>query len=159
VPDLTAEQLSYRERSLAFTIHQLVADQFVLGASYKFTEARLHDQLPGISISALSTADQHLYSDLHQASQYVLFNHPSGFFARADATWYHQHNSGFSSRQPGDDFVQENLYAGYRFAHRHAELRLGLLNLSDQDYHLNPLTQYSEIPRKRALEARLNFIF
>ena len=35
----------------------------------------------------------------------------------------------------------------------------GLLNLAGQDYHLNPLTTYAELPRKRLFEARLNFEF
>jgi Tfp pilus assembly protein PilF len=166
-PDSTAEQLDYRENSLVASINQLVGEYFVLGVSYKFEDARLHDLLPDVLDSAAdptlvrSTADRTFLSHLHQTTGYVLFNHPSGFFARADAVWYHQHNSGsgFNPPQPGDDFVQENLYAGYRFAHRRAEIRLGVLNLSGKDYRLNPLTQYVEIPRERTFEARLNFIF
>jgi len=96
---------------------------------------------------------------LHNASGYVLFNHPSGIFARIETDWYRQSNSGYRGALPGDDFFQENVYIGYRFAHRHAEVRLGLLNLAGQDYHLNPLTTYAELPRKRLFEARLNFEF
>ena len=159
VPGSTTEELFYRENSFAVSINQLVATYFVLGASYRFTEAQLSDTLPQVPVSALPTARQRSHSGLHQASQYILFNHPSGFFARGDATWYHQHNSGFNPAERGDDFVQENLYAGYRFWHRRAEIRLGLLNLSGQNYHLSPLTVYAELPRKRAFEARLNFVF
>ena len=35
----------------------------------------------------------------------------------------------------------------------------GILNLSDQDYHLNPLNTYLELPRERAFVLRVNFIF
>ena len=56
-------------------------------------------------------------------------------------------------------FVQENIFVGCRFAHRRTELQLGILNLSGGGYELNPLTVYQELPRKRVLEARLNFIF
>ena len=61
-------------------------------------------------------------------------------FARADATWYHQSNSGYTPALPGDDFVQENLYVGYRFLQRRAELMFGVLNLSGVNYNLNPLS-------------------
>src|SRR5207249_9981041 len=98
-------------------------------------------------------------ADLHQATGYVLFNHPSGWFARAEATWYHQRNSGSLKPGPGDDFVQENLYVGCRFARRRAEILVGLLNVGGGDYHLNPVTVYAELPRKRVLEVRLNFQF
>ena len=36
---------------------------------------------------------------------------------------------------------------------------LGILNLTDQDYHLNPLTVYAELPRERTFVARVNFQF
>ena len=41
----------------------------------------------------------------------------------------------------------------------HPELMLGLLNLTDQDYRLNPLTVYAELPRERTFMVRLNFQF
>ena len=60
---------------------------------------------------------------------------------------------------PGDDFWQFNLYAGYRFLQRRAEARVGLLNLGDQDYRLNPLTLYNELPRQRELTVSFKFNF
>ncbi|HXR04477.1 MAG TPA: hypothetical protein VN836_07200, partial [Verrucomicrobiae bacterium] len=61
--------------------------------------------------------------------------------------------------EPGDHFFQPNLFAGYYFMHRRAELLLGLLNLTGENYKLNPLTPYQELPRCRVVEARLNFLF
>jgi hypothetical protein len=48
---------------------------------------------------------------------------------------------------------------GYRFAHRHAEVRVGVLNLPDADYRLNPLNLYAELPGAPMFVAslRLNF--
>jgi hypothetical protein len=56
---------------------------------------------------------------------------------------------------PGDDFWQFNAFAGYRLMHRKAELRLGLLNISGQDYNLNPLNLHQEYPHRRTLTVRL----
>jgi len=60
---------------------------------------------------------------------------------------------------PGDEFAQFDLYIGYRFARQSAELRLGLLNLTDQDYHLSPLNLHAEIPRDRTLMLSFRFNF
>jgi Tfp pilus assembly protein PilF len=159
VPGSTDEHLDYRENVLSLTLNQLVGEEFVLGASYKYDQVELHDVLPAVSTTALPTADQTFHSDLHQVTGYALFNHRSGFFARADASWYHQNNSGYNPAEPGDDFVQENIYAGWRFWHRRAELMVGILNLSDQNYRLNPLTVYMELPRVRTYMVRLKFLF
>ena len=48
---------------------------------------------------------------------------------------------------------------GGRFARRMAEIRLGILNLTDRDYQLNPLNLYSELPRQRAFSASLKLNF
>lgn len=60
---------------------------------------------------------------------------------------------------PGDDFWQVNLFCGYRFWHRRVRLQLGLLNLNDQDYRLNPLNPYTELPRQRTPAVNLQFKF
>ena len=61
--------------------------------------------------------------------------------------------------EPGDDFWQFNAFAGYRFLHRKAEVTLGLLNITDQNYNLNPLNLYNELPRTRTLALRLQLNF
>jgi hypothetical protein len=48
---------------------------------------------------------------------------------------------------------------GWYFAHRRAEILFGVLNLSGRDYHLNPVTVYSELPRSRVYQAQLKFVF
>ena len=88
-----------------------------------------------------------------------MYNHPSGFFARAGALWTMQSNRGYTPDLPGDNFWQFNLEAGYRFARRRAELRFGLLNLTDQDYQLNPLNLTPNLPRDRTLAVRFRFNF
>jgi TonB dependent receptor len=156
VSSSTPEQLNYTEKSIGGSINQLLGEYFVVGAGYTYNQAKLHDGYPMVPLPGINTTQQ---ADLHETSGYILLNHPSGLFARADATWYHQVNSGYTPALPGDDFVQENLYLGYRFLHRRAEVMFGILNLSGQDYHLNPLSYYSELPRERTFILRVNFIF
>jgi len=95
---------------------------------------------------------------LQQLSLSAIYNHPCGFFAQGEAQWYGQNNSGYTPSESAD-FWQFNVFAGYRFLQRRAEVTLGLLNITDQNYNLNPLNLYNELPRSRtlALSLRLNF--
>jgi hypothetical protein len=98
-------------------------------------------------------------ADLHQARFFVLFNHKSGFFAEAEAEWYHQTNSGYSPALPGDDFFMENVFVGYRLQRQRAAFSLGVLNVAGIDYHLNPLNPYFELPRERVIVGRFTLNF
>ncbi len=158
-PGSTPESLDYKEYDLSVSLNQLVGDEIALGTSYSITRSELHDVLTEIPVSVLATANQTEQSTLQQAEGYVQCNHPSGFFARAEAHWYGQSNSGWTPAEPGDHFCQYNLFAGYYFLHRRAELQLGILNLAGGNYNLNPLTPYQELPRSRVFEAKLNFVF
>ena len=155
----TGEALDYRENSISASVNQLMGKYFVLGAGYSYSQARLDDNLPGVPTAALATAQQQFHSDLHHVSGLVVFNHPSGFFARAETHWYSQSNSGYSPALPGDNFFQENLFAGWRFDHRRIQVTAGILNLADSDYHLNPLTIHEEWPHQRTFTLQLDFIF
>jgi tetratricopeptide (TPR) repeat protein len=151
------EHLDYTEKSFAATLNQLVGRDWSFGASYRVTHSELNEKLTGVvsPVVPLSAPSQKLSSLLHQISLDANFNHPSGLFARLNASWYRQSNSGFAPAEPGDDFWQFNAWAGYRFAHRRAEISIGLLNLTDQDYHLEPLTPYNDLAHRRTLAARL----
>jgi Tfp pilus assembly protein PilF len=159
VPGSTLENLNYRETAMTVSINQLLGKQFVTGASYKYDYVTLGDVLPNVPVAALSTANQQDHATLQEASTYILFNHPSGFFSRLDVVWYHQDNSGYTPALPGEDFFQENIYAGWRFLNRRCEIRLGILNIGNSGYNLNPLNVYTELPRERTFEARVKFIF
>jgi outer membrane receptor protein involved in Fe transport len=152
-PSSTPENLTYDEYSLSAAINQLVSDEWSLGARYSFTRSKLHDIFSEIA-PIDPTADLHQQADLHQASVFALFNHPSGFFARAESQWYHQDNTGYTPSLAGEDFFQHNILAGYRLRRQYAEISVGVLNLAGTDYHLNPLSYYSELPRKRVFVVR-----
>jgi tetratricopeptide (TPR) repeat protein len=161
-PGSTRENIDYRERALLFTFNQLISDQFSVGLRYRLSDADLEDDfpevLPGVSVPPFRPK-QHLNATLHQLTLATIYNHPSGFFAQLQALWNSQSNQGYAPDIPGDDFWQFNALAGYRFAGRKVELTLGVLNLTDQDYRLNPLTLYTELPRERTFLARFHFNF
>jgi len=147
---------------VTFTLNQLIGDYWSVGGQYRLTRAELSRDFVDIPDSAFVLdfdPRQTLESVLHQLNLFCIFNHPSGFFSQIDAIWSSQSNRGYTPDEPGDDFWQFNLFAGYRFPRRNAEIRVGLLNLTDQNYRLNPLTLYNELPRERTLTVRLQLNF
>jgi Tfp pilus assembly protein PilF len=161
VPGEVRERLDYEENTLLVTLNQLVGDEWALGAVYRLSEAKLHDRFLGVPDALPSgfVSRQDLESTLHQLKLFALFNHPSGFFLQWESIWSSQSNRGYNPDRPGDDFWQHNAWAGYRFYRRRAEVRLGLLNVTDQDYRLNPLNLTSELPRDRTLAVSLKLNF
>ena len=159
-PTSTTESLRYAEKSFSAYASQLLGRDFAAGARYRWTEGALKTTLPqfgGISDAALLTQDEH--ARLQHVQLYLLFNHPSGFFAEWSSDWYQQHSDGVGSPGPGGHFWQHNIFAGYRFAHRRAELRLGVVNLTDRAYQLNPLNLQSEPQWRRTFTASLRLSF
>ena len=155
------ENLNYREQSLLFTANQLVGRDWSFGARYRISDAMLNYNF--VVPSGVGTnnflSSQHSEAILNQVDLLAVFNHPCGFFVRADAHWYVQNNIGEAAVEPGDNFWQYNAFAGYRFLRRKAEVSLGVLNIGDQNYHLNPLNVYTELPRSRTLAMRLQVNF
>jgi len=156
-PSGTSESLRFRERDLSAYAAQLLGNWFSVSARYRLSVATLDQNLPGIpdATANLATLEKTDRAVLHQVSLSGNFNHPSGFFAQWESAWYRQSNASL----PGDDFWQHDVYLGYRFPRRYAELRFGLLNLFDTDYRLNPLNLHSDLPRNRTFTTslRLNF--
>jgi len=162
VPSGLREHLDYREQSLLFTANQLVGKRWSLGARYRVSDAILnynYYEVPAGAFTNNFLTKQRLEAVLNQVDLLAVYNHPRGFFAQGEAHWYAQNNLDGADDQPGDDFWQLNALAGYRFPRRKAEITIGLLNLTDQDYQLNPLNLYSELPRSRTLALRLRINF
>jgi outer membrane receptor for ferric coprogen and ferric-rhodotorulic acid len=145
---------------LLVSVNQLLGNEWVVGARYKLTHSELDGgfrDLPADTLGADGFDD--LSSYLHQVNLYATYHHRCGFFSQASAVWSQQSNQGYAPDIPGDDFWQFNVYAGYRFWQRRVEARVGLLNIADQDYRLNPLTLYYELPRERTFVASLKWYF
>ena len=148
-----AQELEFKEKAISAYANQLFADYWSVGATYRVAVDELDRLTPATGLI------ENFEGTLHQAKLFLLFNHPSGFFTRAESLWRHQSNQGFAPAQPGDQFWQHNLLAGYRFARRRAEIQIGILNLADQNYQLNPLNPHTELPRERTFTARLRLNF
>lgn len=160
------QSLDYRERTAMFTADQLLGKQLAAGVRYRLSQANLDTSyvqipanLPASAVDAPFKARYNIESVLQTVTLHANWNHPSGLFSVFEADWYHQDNFDFSPAEPGDDFWQLNLTVGCRFWHRRAEVSTGLLNITDQNYKLEPLNLYNEMARRRTFFVRLLLSF
>lgn len=158
------ERMDFDEKSLTLTLNQLVGEGWAFGVRYRVSRAELEDSFPRIDPRAGNNGSnfrrqQSPDSTLHQTALYAIYNHRCGWFTQLQALWTSQCNDGFVADESTDDFWQLNAFTGYRFARRRAEVAVGVLNITDEDYKLEPLTLYNELPRERTFVARFSFKF
>ena len=159
VPSTLAEELDYEEQDLMVTVNQLIGDKWSLGAKYQLSYANLEDSFPEVAQSAPGSGVSRLKATLQEGQLYAIYNHPSGWFGEVEGYWAGQSNRGYFPDIPGDEIFQLNAYAGFRCRRNFGDVTLAFLNITDQDYKLNPLNYYNELPRERtvAVRVRLNF--
>lgn len=161
-PAQLRRELQYEEQSLALSLHQLVGDGGSLGARYRVSRAELETRqpsFPSIALPVLALPDTEQRALLHQLNLFAIYNHSSGFFAALESLWWTQRNRADDSALSDEDLWQFNVFAGYRFPRRRAELTVGLLNIADQDYRLNPLNLHADLARERTLTVNFKFNF
>jgi Tfp pilus assembly protein PilF len=162
-PSGLENDLNYHERTVLLAVNQLLGKNWSVGAQYRWSQAVLENNYPAVAPSVILSNDggyflpyQKTKGLMNQVELTAIYNHPSGVFARGDATWYSQSNSGYDTQynpggEPGDSFWELNAFIGYRSPHRRIETSLGLLNISNQGYSLNPLNIYNQLPYKRTI--------
>ncbi len=160
-PSISIQKLRYDEQTLAFSMHQLLGAEWSTGLRYSISKADLDGSFPDVPSTAgnSSALIWNQSAIMNQVSLHLNFNHSSGFFSQLQSLWTAQCNEGYTPGLENSDFWQHNFFAGYRFPKRHAEIRLGVLNLADRDYRLNPLNLMNELPRERTFVANFKFSF
>lgn len=147
-------ELEYQEGGFTATVNQLIGECLSLGVRYRLSRTTVSQQSNTPELFAGELA-----ATLHAIDGLAVLNLPSGVFSEFVVHWRHQENDGYSPDLDGDEVTQLSLYAGYRFARRRCEARVGIVNITNQDYRLNPLSFYSELPRERMLYASLKLQF
>jgi tetratricopeptide (TPR) repeat protein len=159
-PSGTPQHLDYRETSLGITLNQLIGDEFAIGLGYRITRSELRSTLTDLlSQPGTDLTDQ---ATLQELSLYANWNSPTGLFAHLEANVFQQDLDDDPSRTPvrsGDEFVQFNAWAGYRFDRNLCEVTAGVLNIGGTDYQLSPLNPHAQLARERTffVLCRLSF--
>ena len=155
----------FNEEDVFASISQLICKEVSVGARYSLTAVDV--SVDDYSPATAQLFPQHENSTLNEFSLFGNYYVPCGFFSTFQANWWVQHNAnnGYTGgglaggSEPGADFWQLNLYAGYRFPQRHVEVSVGLLNVLNQGYNVDPVTYFLEQSRTRSLVASLKFNF
>lgn len=157
VADLPQTQY-FQEKDAFFSVSQLIGKEFAVGARYNLTSVDLSSRV-GFAPGTINAQEFNLHenSTLNEVGLFANFAVPCGFFAQFQANYWDQFNA--LPGEGGDGFWQLNLYAGYRFPRRHIELTVGAINLTDQDYHIDPVTYFVEQAHKRSFVANMKFNF
>ncbi len=149
-PGTPAQNVGYRERSLQFTLDQLLEDSWAINLRYRLTGSELDRR-----ILEIRPAQHELTAQLHELRLVGRWNHVSGGFASLGGTWRHQEVDGGANAE----VWQLDAELGYRLLQRRLEFRLGLLNLTDADARFTPVTPFAEWPRSRTFVASLKLNF
>jgi Tfp pilus assembly protein PilF len=161
-PSSLPENLDFREWSWEGTLDQIISRDLTLGLDYRLSNARFSDGYPGLppAPNAADSLQSSVQEGLLQSLLiHATFNHPSGFFAQLQGRWTAQSNFDADSSLKGDNFWQFDLLAGYRFPRRHAVISVGVLNFTGQNYHLNPVNLYVQLPRSSTFVCRFQISF
>lgn len=160
-PISLVQDLEYREETVSAYVHQLWGDRWVTGVRYTLSRADFATSYPELpsQLAGLPDVTRDERAVLGQLELSAGFNHESGVYARWASVFHHQTSESGGLGLPSETFWQHDVWVGYRFPRRRAELRLGILNLTDEDYRLNPLNEYRPIVRTRTFEAALRINF
>jgi len=159
IPASVGLRLPYDERSVLVNVNQLLGKHWSIGLHYRGSEADLDQRYEAPYGSFPKNSPERSYQAvLHQMNGFLQYAHAAGFYAQFFSRWNGQSVRGFSD-PPGDDFWQFDAFVGYRFSQRRVDVRLGVLNLTSQDYRLQPLNVREEYPRQRMVYGGLRLTF
>jgi Tfp pilus assembly protein PilF len=159
VPASTAQDYGYTENTATLTLNHIFDKQWFVQAQYQYSDSDLKTTYPNIPATASFSRASTLAGDLQQLSLSGTWQAPDGFFAEAEVLSFFQDLGGSESHPEGRSFAQGNLYGGYRFRNRRAELICGVLNLTGGDFHLSPINYYLDLPHERLFYSRFRFNF
>lgn len=154
LPGGTDESLRYEERGVRLTVNQILGAEWFLQGRYQFTHAELDRLLPTVPATTAFDRRQSDTGDLHSGVASLLYQRTDGWFGRMTVNLMHQDRGGSGGPQAAD-LAQLDLFAGWRFPRHRGDLTVGVLNLSDADCHVSPITAYAEFPRERMFYLRL----
>jgi tetratricopeptide (TPR) repeat protein len=161
LPGQARQTFDYEEWVFTASARQLIGPGLSVGVLYQFNRSELESRLDGFDNLAGAVGSTRFVSDqaadLHHLNLFSVYNLPSGWFGRFEALWYRQENHDSTRDLPGSDFWQFNAALGYRFPRRQAEVTVGLFNLTDEDYRLNPLNFTPRLFRDRTLAIDVRF--
>lgn len=151
------QNLEFRETLVGASVNVLAGRDVALAARYNYAWSRLETGVPALASIEPSLAPAEHTAHTHEFNVTGLWRHPTGWFAQAAATWIWQENGGADAALGDEAVTQVDLVAGFRFPRRVATVSVGVLNVTDEDWRLNPLGFRAQLPRERTVVASVTF--
>ncbi len=154
------ENFDYEENQITLRLDHLLGDSWATGIRFKWNNAKINKTTPGLpeTITPFPIL-QNLEADLINVSWNIRYQSPQGIFARGEYSYWRQDNRNYHPELPGDTFPMVNLELGFRLQSDRGEIFIGLLNATDEDYQINPLNNFNQLPRERTfiVSGRISF--
>ena len=134
-PGRALENIKYDERSATLSVNQLLGEHWAIGVRYRISEADSRIRFAHVSSAVAREAGfdrddkavlQQVNFSLHLQSSVRLLRPGRSALTRIRIC------ATILSGLDGDSFWQVNVFVGYRFWRRHAEARVGVLNIGDR---------------------------
>ena len=161
----TAEKIDYIEHQAGLLVNRILAAEWFAELAYRFTRSEMENTFPQLARPGEAPPGTDQWADLHEVRGALLYRRTRGFFARAEAGYYIQEGRQAlrgifgAAEAHRDRTFQLNLFAGWEFPRRQAEITIGLLNVTGDDYRFSALNPLTELPRDRTLYMRLRLNF
>ncbi len=154
------QSLDYDEMSFTARIDHLLSRRASVGASFSWQYAEIDEQLESdLGVSRTSPYLDDSRASLYTGALYARYQNTNGWFAGADLQYWVQQSHSLVPEIPDSYVPNINLSIGYRLQQQRGEITFSILNLSDEEYELNPVNNYSEPPHERSFVVQTRFSF
>ncbi|MDQ8204288.1 FecR domain-containing protein [Pelagicoccus sp. SDUM812003] len=155
--DAVSQDIEYEELNFSMYFNRLIGESWSLGGDYRIRDSKLSLVTPGLSETVWETGFAARSAKLQQIGLWGAYSHRSGIYGRLRSTFVEQKNAHDDQALGSEAFWQFDAFFGYRWPRQRMELSVGLLNLTDQDYRLNPLSPHGDYARSRTVFASFSF--
>lgn len=158
------QKLDQTERAVSAYVHRLLDRDWTLSLRYRVAWMDVDEFWPdlpaGVAVDPQTRWQRQAETSFttQEVQLGVRYNHPSGWYAGADAGWTFQTSTGTRALETESAF-RSDLFVGRRFWQRRAAIQLGLENLTGDDYRLSPWTLVAEPPRERTLVVQFRITY
>lgn len=154
------QSIDYNEMSFTARIDHLLTSRTSIGASFTWQHAQIDEQLKNdYDVSNTSPYLDDTSATLYTGSLYARYQHTNGWFAGTDLQYWIQQSHSISPEIADTYAPNLNLSFGYRLQQQRGEITFSILNLTDEEYELNPVNNYNQPPHERTFVIQTRFSF
>ncbi len=154
------QSLDYDEISFTARADHLLTSRTSVGVSFTWQYAHIDEQLDNdLGVSSTSPYLDDTSATLYTGSVYARYQNTNGWFAGTDLSYWIQQSDSITPEIGDTNAPNLNLSIGYRLQKQRGEITFSILNLTDEEYELNPVNNYSEPPHERTFVIQTRFSF